>query len=98
MLLDRYQNNCVILRAHVNAITFQQPLIQETAKDLRQLLRTVGEHRLSLENMGQPVNEQDHFLAYLITKKPENSRNFQHLEQNLRPTTTSRNFAATTST
>ena len=64
MLRDRYQNNR-ILRSHVNAIAVQKPLTQETAKDLRQLLETVEEHRLALENMGQPVNQQDVFLVYL---------------------------------
>ena len=57
------------LRAHVNGIIVQKPLTQETAKDLRQLLETVEEHRLALENMGQPVNQQDVFLVYLITEK-----------------------------
>ena len=80
MLRDRYQNNLIILRAHVNAIVVQKPLTQETAKDLRQLLETVEEHRLELENMGQPVNQQDVFLVYLITEKlPPETRKFWEL-------------------
>ena len=80
MLRDRYQNNRMILRAHVHAIAVQKPLTQETAKDLRQLLETVEEHRLALENMGQPVNQQDVFLVYLITEKlPAKTRKFWEL-------------------
>ena len=80
MLRDRYQNNRMILRAHVNAIVVQKPLTQETAKDLRQLLETVEEHRLELENTGQPVNQQDVFLVYLITEKlPSETRKFWEL-------------------
>ena len=80
MLRDRYQNNRMILRSHVNAIAVQKPLTQETAKDLRQLLETVEEHRLALENMGQPVNQQDVFLVYLITEKlPAETRKFWEL-------------------
>ena len=70
----------MILRAHVNAIVVQKPLTQEIAKDLRQLLETVEEHRLALENMGQPVNQQDVFLDYLITEKlPSETRKFWEL-------------------
>ena len=69
MLRDRYQNNRMILRAHVNAIFVQEPLTKETAKDFGQLLETVEEHRLALDNMGQPVNQQDVFLVQLITEK-----------------------------
>ena len=80
MLRDRYQNNRMILRSHVNAIAVQKPLTQETAKDLRQLLETVEEHLLALENMGQPVNQQDVFLVYLITEKlPAETRKFWEL-------------------
>ena len=69
MLRDRYQNNRMILRAHVHAISTQKQLTNETAKDLRQLVETVEEHRLALENMGQPVHQQDIFLVYLVTEK-----------------------------
>ena len=70
MLRDRYQNIHMILCAHKNAIAVQKPLTQQTAKDLRRRLETVEEHRLALEKMGQSVNQQDVFLAYLITEKP----------------------------
>ena len=74
MLRDRYQNNRMILRAHVNANAVQKPLTQERAKDLRQLLETVEEHRLALENMGQPVNQQDVYLEYLNTETASRNR------------------------
>ena len=80
MLRYRYQNNRIILRAHVNAIAVKKPLTQETDKDIRQLLETVEEHRIALENKGQPVNQQDVFLVYLITEKlPTEARKFWEL-------------------
>ena len=80
MLRDRYQNERMILRAHVHAIATQKQLSNETAKDLRQLLETVEEHRLALENLGQPVDQQDVFLVYLITEKlPAETRKFWEL-------------------
>ena len=44
MLRDRYQNNFMILRAHVNANTVQKPLTLEAAKDLRHFFETIEEH------------------------------------------------------
>ena len=41
MLQDRYQNNRMILCAHLNGIVVQKPLTLETASDLRELLETV---------------------------------------------------------
>ena len=57
----------MILRAHAHAISTQKQLTNETAKDLRQLVETVEEHRLALEYMGQPVDQQDIYLVYLVT-------------------------------
>ena len=80
MLRDRYQNNRMILRAHVHAISTQKQFTNETAKDLRQLVKTVEEHRLALENLGQPVDQQDIFLVYLVTEKlPADTRKFWEL-------------------
>ena len=70
----------MILRAHIHAISTQKQLTNETAKDLRQLVETVGGHRLALENMGQPVEQQSIFLVYLVTKKfPADTRKFWEL-------------------
>ena len=80
MLRDRYQNNRMILRAHVHAISTQKQLTNETAKDLRQLVETVEEHRLALENMGQPVDQQDIILVCFVTEKlPADMRKFWEL-------------------
>ena len=80
MLRDRYQNNHMILRAHVHAISTQKQLTNETAKELHQLVETVEEHRLALENMGQPVDQQDIFLVYLVTEKlPADTTKFWEL-------------------
>ena len=47
----------------MNSNVVQMPLTQETAKDLLDLLQTVVEHHLSLELMGQPVNQQNVFRS-----------------------------------
>ena len=93
MLRNHYQNNRMILRAHVNAIDVQKPLTQETAKHIRQLLETV-EDRLAWNN--QSINKT--FFWYIskqrnCQQKHENSGNFRLLKQNTRPTTTSRSFS-----
>ena len=80
MFRGRYQNNRMILRTQVHAISTQKHLTNETAKDLRQLVETVEEQRLALENMGQPVHQQDIFPVYLVTEKlPADTRKFWEL-------------------
>ena len=77
MLRDRYQNNGMILRANVHAISTQKQLTNETAEDLPQPVETMEEHRLALENMDQPVDQQDIILVYLVTEKlPADTRKF----------------------
>ena len=80
MLRDHYQINCMILRALVHAIFTQNHLTNGTAKDLHQLVETVEEHLLALENMGKPVDQQDILVVYLLTEKlSANTRKFWEL-------------------
>ena len=91
MLRDRYQNHRMILRAYVHAISTQKHLTNKTAKDIRQLVETVEEHRLALENMGQPVDQQDVFQVFPQKNSLPTRGSFgdsQRLERILKPTTT----------
>ena len=48
--------------------------------ELRKLDDTMEEHRLSLRNMGKPVEHQDPFYVYLIAEKlPPDTRKFWEL-------------------
>ena len=53
---------------------------QMKTRELRKLVDIMEEHRLSLRNMGQPVEHQDPFFVYLIAEKlPSETRKFRKL-------------------
>ena len=85
ILSNRHNSKRLMLRAHVHAIVSQKPVTNENPKALGDLMETVEEHRLTLSNLGQPVDEQDIFFVYLIAgncpPKRENVGSFQHQEE-----------------
>ncbi|XP_075264417.1 uncharacterized protein LOC142356375 [Convolutriloba macropyga] len=77
ILQNRYDNKKLILRAHIHGIVSYRPVSNENTWELRKLVDTMKEHRLSLRNMGQPVEHQDAFFVYLIAEKlPSETRKF----------------------
>ena len=77
---NRYDNKRLILRAHIHGIVSYRPVSNEDTRELRKLVDTMEEHRLSLRNMGQPVERQDPFFVYLIAEKlPSEARKFWEL-------------------
>ena len=80
ILQNRYDNRRLILRAHIHGIVSYRPVSHENTRELRKLVDTMEEHRLSLRNMGQPVEHQDPFFVYLIAEKlPTDTRKFWEL-------------------
>ena len=80
ILQNRYDNKRLILRAHIHGIVSHRPVSNENTRALRKLVDTMEEHRLSLRNMGQPVEHQDPFFVYLIAEKlPSETRKFWEL-------------------
>ena len=80
ILQNRYDNRRLILRAHIHGIVSYRPVSHENIRELRKLVDTMEEHRLSLRNMGQPVEHQDPFFVYLIAEKlPIETRKFWEL-------------------
>ena len=70
----------LILRAHIHGIVSHRPVSNENKRELRKLVDTMVEHRLSLRNRGQPVEHQDLFFVYLIAKiLPSETRKFWEL-------------------
>ena len=80
ILQNRYDNRRLILRAHIHGIVSYRPVSHENTWELRKLVDTMEEHRLSLRNMGQQVEHQDPFFVYLIAEKlPTETRKFWEL-------------------
>jgi len=68
-LLDRYDNESVLVYNHVRSI-FDIPIMtSETAGGLRSLLDTVSRHLGCLGKLGQPVTSWDTLLIYILTLK-----------------------------
>ena len=68
-LEERYANPRMIARTHLTSI-FEYPNVKsESSKDLRKLIETTEQHRLGLENLGQPVNQFDLVFVYNASNK-----------------------------
>ena len=68
-LINRYENKRIIIRTHLHSIVSYRSLTTDNARDLRNLIEAMDEHRLALQNLGEPVNSQDIFFVYLISEK-----------------------------
>ena len=79
-LPNRYDNKRLILRAHVHGIVSYRPVSNENTRELRKLVDTMKENRVSHRNMGQPVEHQHPFFVYLIAEKlPSETQKFWEL-------------------
>ena len=61
-LINRYENKRIIIRTHLHSIVSYRSLTTDNARDLRNLIEAMDEHRLALQNLGESVNSQDIFL------------------------------------
>ena len=78
-LHNRYDNKRLILQAHIHGIVSYRPVSNENTRELRNFVDTMEEHRLSLRNMGQPVEHHDPFFVYLIAEKLPSETKFWEL-------------------
>ena len=67
-LMNTKENKWIIIRTHLYSIVLQQSLTTDNVRDLRNLVEAMGEHRLALQILGEPVNNQDNFFVYLISE------------------------------
>ena len=66
---ERYANPRIIARTHLTSI-FDYPNVKwESSKDLRKLIETLEQHRLRLENLGQPVNQFHLVIVFIVSNK-----------------------------
>lgn len=69
LLQERYENKKLIIYNHVDAI-FELPIIsKESHKGLRNLFDNVVKHLRSLASLGQPTQDWDTIIIYIISKK-----------------------------
>ena len=68
-LINRYENKSIIIRTQLHSIVSYRSLTTDNARDLKNLIEAMNDHRLALQNLGEPVNSQDIFFVYLILEK-----------------------------
>ena len=67
--INRYENKRIIIRTYPHSIFSYRSLTTDNAKELRNLIEAMYDHRLALRNLGEPVNSQDIYFVYLISEK-----------------------------
>lgn len=72
-LLQRYNNNSVLVNNHVKAIFEMPTLSKESASDLRKMLDSLSKHLCSLKNLNQPVEHWDTLLVFVLSHKLDKS-------------------------
>ena len=61
-LINRYENKRIIIRTHLHSIVSYRSLTTDNARDLRNLIEAMDEHRLALQNLGEPSIVKTSFL------------------------------------
>uniref|UniRef100_A0A6P7H4B6 Uncharacterized protein LOC114345914 n=1 Tax=Diabrotica virgifera virgifera TaxID=50390 RepID=A0A6P7H4B6_DIAVI len=68
-LLNRYNNDNLLIHNHVKAIFDIPNIQQESAAELRQMLDSLSKHLRSLQNLNQPTEHWDTLLIYILSNK-----------------------------
>ncbi|KAJ8965330.1 hypothetical protein NQ314_004210 [Rhamnusium bicolor] len=68
-LLNRYNNENVLVHNHVKAIFDIPALNRESFSELRKMLDTLSKHLRSLQTLNQPIEHWDTLLIYILTNK-----------------------------
>ena len=68
-LIDRYDNERLILNTHLDAILQLQPLSGESASQLRQLLVSFEENLMAIEALKVNTKNSDFIWVRIISKK-----------------------------
>lgn len=69
LLQERYENHRVIVHSHVKRIFELPTMTKENHSVLRKIIDTFQKHFRSLQSLGQPVEQWDTLLIYIINNK-----------------------------
>lgn len=72
-LLDRYDNNKILIHHHIKSIFLLDSLFKESSVELRKILDVVAKNLRALEQLGQPTNNWDALINYIIATKLDTS-------------------------
>lgn len=68
-LIDRYDNTSVLIHTHVKGLFNLPQLLKESSAELRSFVDQISKNLRSLEILGQPTDQWDTLLVYLVTSK-----------------------------
>ncbi|XP_059062082.1 uncharacterized protein LOC131854916 [Achroia grisella] len=69
LLVNRYDNNRLLIHNHVKALFSIQPLTKESPELLRKLIDTVLKNIRALKILGEPTEHWDTLIIYIIVSK-----------------------------
>ena len=68
-LLDQYDNNKMVISAHVNLILSAKPVVKESAVEYEQLWNGTVANVIALKALGSPTEHWDHLLVLIILNR-----------------------------
>ncbi|XP_057671224.1 uncharacterized protein LOC130902951 [Diorhabda carinulata] len=88
-LLDRYDNNKLLIHNHVKSLFSGESVMKESASGLRKLIDDFSKNLRALSQLNQPVSEWDRLLVFLISTKLDNStlREWENVKSDIENTT-----------
>ncbi|XP_036141015.1 uncharacterized protein LOC118644996 [Monomorium pharaonis] len=69
ILRQRFENKNIIIHSHVRALFELSQVIKDSHTSLRSLIDSMSQHLRALRSLGQPVDEWDSMIIFLITSK-----------------------------
>nr|CAH7737264.1 unnamed protein product [Callosobruchus chinensis] len=79
-LLDRYNNDTMLIHNHMKAMIEMPNLSKESHIEIRKMLDSLAKHLSSLQALNQPVDHWDALLVYILSKKLDktSAREWEH--------------------
>lgn len=69
VLINRYNNNNLLIHKHVKALFNVQAITKESAESINNLIDSVLKNLRSLKQLGEPVDSWDTLIIYIIVSK-----------------------------
>ncbi|CAH2004051.1 unnamed protein product [Acanthoscelides obtectus] len=68
-LKERYNNEKVLVHQHIQGIFNIEKIMRESASELRKIIDTLSKHLRSIVQLGQPIDNWDALIIFIVTSK-----------------------------
>lgn len=69
LLCDRFDNKRLLVQNHVSALFNIEPITKESSINLKNLIDQMNKNLRSLESLGEPVQQWDTLIIFMVTNK-----------------------------